>query len=281
MPPEIAWNRIGGEGVPLVLTHANGFPPETYGTVLNALVPHFQVATFAGRPLWSTDDPRQLSSWHPMAADLEQSIEDHGHSPVVAVGHSLGGMLCSLAAADRPELISALVLLDPVVFTGSHAFVWGWMKRLGLERRFPLVRGAERRRDSWPDRQAVRMSWGGRTVFKRWDPRVFDDYLEHGVVERPDGSVVLRYPKAWEARIFEVCPHDEWSNLRRIEVPVLVVRGETSDTLVPAAAKRLERELPNARAVDLVGTSHFLPMEKPDEVARLIIDFAASVRESR
>lgn len=41
----------------------------------------------------------------------------------------------------------------------------------------------------------------------------------------------------------------------------------------------MERELPNARAVDLAGTSHFLPMEKPDEIARLIIEFAARVRE--
>jgi len=45
VPPESAWNRVGGEGVPLVLTHANGFPLETYGTLLNALVPRFQVAT--------------------------------------------------------------------------------------------------------------------------------------------------------------------------------------------------------------------------------------------
>lgn len=277
MPPRSAWKWVGGEGAPLVFTHANGFPPETYRTLLEALFPHFQVATFSGRPLWSTGDPGGLESWHPMAADLEEAIEGHVREPVVALGHSLGGMLCALAAADRSDLISTLVLLDPVVFSGGHGAVWGWMKRFGMARGFPLVRGAERRRDVWPDRGAVRMSWADKSVFRRWDPRVFEDYLEHGVVERPDGSLVLRYPKAWEARIFEVCPHDEWSRLRRISSPVLVVRGERSDTLLPAAARRLARELPDARVIDLKGTSHFLPMERPEEVARLIIDFAADV----
>jgi pimeloyl-ACP methyl ester carboxylesterase len=278
VPPESAWKWVGGEGEPLVFTHANGFPPETYLTLLQALLPHFRVATFASRPLWSTGDPEHLESWHPMAADLEEAIEDHVHSPVVALGHSLGGMLCALAAVDRPDLISTLVLLDPVVFSGTHGVVWGWMKRFGMGRRFPLVRGALRRRDTWPDRNALRMSWTGKSVFRRWDRRVFEDYLESGVSERPDGSLVLRYPKAWEARIFEVCPHDEWSRLRRIPSPVLVVRGEASDTLLPAAARRLERELPDAQVVDLEGTSHFLPMERPDEVARLIIEFASGVR---
>ena len=37
----------------------------------------------------------------------------------------------------------------------------------------------------------------------------------------------------------------------------------------------MKREMPNAQVVELEETSHFLPMEKPDEVARLIADFAA------
>ncbi len=224
-----------------------------------------------------TGDPQELSTWHPLADDLGRAIRERAEAPVVAVGHSLGGVLCALAAARDPALFAALVLLDPVIFTGFHAFSWGWMKRLGLGRRFPLVRGAERRRDTWPDRSAARESWSGRSVFRRWDPRVFEDYVDAGVADGPEGSVMLRYPKAWEARLFEICPHDEWARLREVTVPTLVVRGETSDTLMPDAARRMGREMPDARVVELEGTSHFLPMEKPDEVARLVIDFAAAV----
>ena len=273
MAPDGGWTERGGHGPQLVFTHANGFPPETYNALLENLMTRFRVATFANRPKWSTDDPSDLASWHPLAADLERAVEERADAPVVAVGHSLGGMLCALAAARNPELFSALALFDPVVFSGVHAFVWGWMKRLGLGRVFPLVKGAEHRRDSWPDRAAVRSSWSGKRVFEGWDPRAFEDYLTAGVMDGPDGSVTLRYPKAWEARIFEVCPSNEWSKLRRVSRPVLVIRGETSDTLLPGAAGRMAREMPDATVVELRGTSHFLPMEKPDEVARMVIDF--------
>lgn len=273
---EQAWTEIGGQGPPLVFSHANGFPPETYRVFLEALAEVFRVSTFAHRPLWSGDDPSELASWHPMAEDLGLSIAKRDRLPVVGVGHSLGGMLTALAAARRPELFSALILLDPVIFTGYRSFFWGWMKRFGQEHRFFLAQGARKRRDHWPDRDAVRASWSGKRVFADWDPEVFEDYLRVGLVDSADGSVELRYPKEWEARIFEVCPHNEWATLRKIQVPVLVIRGATSDTLLPGAAARMEREMPDARAVELEGTSHFLPMEQPDEVARLIADFAGA-----
>ncbi len=274
VPPEDAWADWGGDGPQLVLTHANGFPPETYRTTIDALMPHFTIATFSQRPLWSAQDPQELRSWRPMAGDLAAAIRARAEGPVVAVGHSLGGVLCALAAARHQELFSALVLLDPVIFTGLHAFSWGWMKRLGLGRHFPLVEGAARRRDAWPNRSAVRASWSRKSVFKRWDPRVLADYIETGVIDGPESSVILRYPKEWEARLFQICPHDEWASLRKVEVRTLVVRGEASDTLLPEAARRMAREMPDARVVELEGSSHFLPMEKPDEVARLVIDFA-------
>lgn len=273
--PDEAWTEIGGQGPPLVFTHANGFPPETYRVILEALAETFQVSTFAHRPLWSAEDPGGLRSWYPMAEDYGSFLAGRDRAPVVGVGHSLGGVLTLLAAARNPELFTSLILLDPVIFSGFRSFFWGWLKRLGQEHRFHLAQGASRRRDHWTDREAVRASWSGKRVFADWDPRVFEDYLRAGVVDDTDGSARLRYPKEWEARIFEICPHDEWATLRRIEVPVLVIRGATSDTLLQSTARRMERVIPDARLVELEGTSHFLPMEKPDEVAQLIEDFAA------
>lgn len=145
MPSECAWTELGGSGPRLIFTHANGFPPDSYRTLLEMLTPYFRVATSANRPMWSEEDPRRLRSWHPMAGDLGTMIGQRAGEPVVAVGHSLGGLLCALAAARNPELFAALVLLDPVVFTGVHAVAWSSTKRLGMARRFPLVRGAERR----------------------------------------------------------------------------------------------------------------------------------------
>ena len=275
-PPDSAWTDWGGEGPRLVLAHANGFAPGCYRTLIGLLRSAFRVATFAARPLWGDADPAAVRSWLPLADDLVRLLEARDESEVVGVGHSLGGVLTALAAATGPGRFTALVLLDPVVFSGRRAVLWGWMKRLGLGSRFPLARGARRRRDRWPDLESVRESWQGRAMFRGWDPRAREDYLEASVAEAPDGTWVLRYPRAWEARIFEICPHDLWPRLRRVETPTLVVRGAASDTLLPGAAARMAREMPRATAVELPGTSHFLPMERPAEVARLIVEFAGS-----
>jgi len=111
-PPECAWTEFGGSGSPLIFTHANGFPPGAYRTLLAGLSERFSVAAFANRALWSTDDPDSVASWHPLADDLRRGLAERGGAPVVGVGHSIGGMLFALAAARSPELISCLVLLD-------------------------------------------------------------------------------------------------------------------------------------------------------------------------
>jgi pimeloyl-ACP methyl ester carboxylesterase len=208
-----------------------------------------------------------------MARDLSREITRRGLRGGIGGGHSLGSVLSLLAAADDPSLFRALVLVDPVVFTGTHALFWGTFKALGLGGRLPLIRSAQRRRERFSSLAEVRSSYGGKSVFASWQPQVLDDYVEAGFVDGGDGSVVLRYPKCWEARIFELTPASVWRELRRIELPILVVRGARSDTFRTEAARRARRELPTATVVEVPGCTHFVPMERPGEVAAVIVDW--------
>ncbi len=106
---------------------------------------------------------------------------------------------------------------------------------------------------------------------------MLDDYIGAAFVPDPAGGVRLRYPKMWEARIFELTPASVWRELKSLEVPMLFIRGGVSDTFVAAAAERAGREIENAQVVEVKGASHFVPMEKPREVARLITDWAREV----
>lgn len=272
-PPE-AWTEWGGEGRQLVFGHANGFPPATYRALLEALSLSFSVTTFAARPLWIGSDPRSVDSWHDLAQDLGSELDRRGVRGALGFGHSLGSVLSVLAAAADRRRFAALALIDPVVFTGFHAVFWGALKGLGIGPRLPLVRGARRRRETFPGFNDVRASYEGKSVFATWDSKVFGDYISSGFAETGTDEVRLRYPRAWEARIFELTPASVWRELKSLDVPMLVVRGADSDTFTAAAAERMRRELPKARVIELAGTSHFVPMERPREVAGLIIDWA-------
>jgi pimeloyl-ACP methyl ester carboxylesterase len=47
------------------------------------------------------------------AADLALLLDRIGTGPVVAVGHSLGGTVASVLAVERPDLVRAIVTMDP------------------------------------------------------------------------------------------------------------------------------------------------------------------------
>lgn len=267
------WLDWGGDGPVLHFAHANGFPPRSYRQLLERLSAGFRVVSWEARPLWRGSDPAAIRSWKPLSRDLIGCLWSRGIRHAVGVGHSLGAVLSLMAAARQPGLFSSLVLVDPVIFTGLRARGWALMKALGRGHRLHLVRGARGRRDHWPDRETARRTWAAKRTFAGWTDGALDDYVSDGLVDDGSGAWRLRYPKAWEARIFEVTPHDLWRNVRAVGIPILAIRGETSDAFLPPAARRLEREACQARVVELPGTGHMVPMQAPAEVARLITDF--------
>lgn len=278
-PPE-AWSEWGGDGPELVFSHANGFPPATYRVFLEELSRKFRATAFAARPLWPESDPSGVMSWRDLAGDLRRAMGERGLSRVVGVGHSLGGVLSIMTAAADPSHFRALALIDPVVFSGLHSLFWGSLKNLGFSQRLPLIQGARRRRDRFPDFEAVRSAYAGRSVFSTWAPEVLEDYVQAAFDDTGDGEVVLRYSKAWESKIFEITPASVWSDIRRLEVPLLVIRGASSDTFLASAANKFRRDLPSATVIELPDTTHFLPMEQPAAIAATIIKWHQSISDN-
>ncbi len=65
----------------------------------------------------------------------------------------------------------------------------------------------------------------------------------------------------------------EGCDVERIDVPALVVHGD-QDLIVPVEnGRRLAARLPNARYVELPGRGHNLPLEEPETINRLVLEF--------
>ncbi|MCK5376401.1 MAG: alpha/beta hydrolase, partial [Acidobacteria bacterium] len=223
------WHDWGGAGPLLHFAHANGFPPGTYRKLIEGLTERHHVVSMNARPLWPDSKPKKLRDWSLFAEDLREEFDRRGLRGLVGVGHSLGAVTSLLAAASDPGLFSAVVAVDPLVFTGAHSLFWGAVKAVGLGGRISLVRGARRRRELWSDRGEARTTYSSKKVFSSWDPEVLGDYLDAGMVDLPQGGVHLRYPREWEARIFSATPDDLWAQLTKVSVPTLFVQGEHSD----------------------------------------------------
>lgn len=267
----------GGTGPVLHLAHANGFPPGTYRKLIELLKPRYHVFTLRSRWLVPGSDPLEMRTWDDMADDLAHALRARGLEGIVGVGHSMGGVATLLASLKEPGLFRAVVAMDPVLISGVRLLALQVLTLLGLRSRIPPASLARRRRESWNSREEAATSYRKKTLFQRFDPECFQDYITHGLTEAPGGELRLTIPKAWEARIFETSPRAIWKRLREVTVPTLVMRGGDSDTLTPEALERVRRTLPGVRTEELPGTTHLFPLEQPEESVRRILAFLDTV----
>jgi len=277
-PSGIPYLDWGGEGPTLHLAHANGFPPGTYTALAERLTPACHVLGMECRALWPGTDPAAFWHWREFGEDLARFFREMELQGVIAAGHSLGAVGSLFCAAAHPQLVRALILIDPVIPPLWFAGVWAVAMALGLNRRSPLAVRARQRRMDAPSLRVLLRAYQAVPVFRRWQPRFLEDYVTSVAVEQPDGSVLLRYPKEWEARIFETMPPDTWFALPRLRrLPLLVLRGELSDTYRSDAMRLMRWLLPQGQFVEISGADHFVPMSQPERTAEAILGFLASL----
>lgn len=272
------WVRFRGEGRAAHLAPANGFPPQVYAPMLDALAEH--LAPFALQPYAMrapVPPPRDLE-WVALADEMAHHLRARGARDLIGLGHSLGGVLTLMAAVRDPGLFRAIVLMDPV-FLPPWALLGMCVLRLfRQEHRFYLAQKALRRRREFPHREAARQRYRTRALFRRWDPAALDAYVQYGLRPRPQGGVALAYDPAWEAAIFARVPVDVWAWIRRAAqsgIPAAILYGEHSEIYRPATLRRLHGFWPRVRLVRIPGHGHLFPMEAPLVTAQRIRDIVS------
>lgn len=256
--------------VDIIFSHANGFNALTYRSILAPLSGEFRILALDMRGHGATrlpTDTAERTDWTDLRDDLLAFLTAEILHPVVLAGHSMGGAASLLAAGAAPDRVKALALFDPVFFDAARAAQVGGPN--------PLADGAERRRAVFPDKAAALAAYTGRGAFRTWQPEQIADYVEAGFHDTGDGEVTLACAPAWEASNFRTHGSDAWSALLATRCPIRILRAEIGSTA--RIDDRLEdlKALPRVTVETIPGTTHFLPMERPDLV-RAVLRAAAT-----
>jgi haloacetate dehalogenase len=271
--------RIGGSGPPLLLLH--GYPQNhlMWRDAAPILAERFTVVAADLPGYGDSFKPPTAADHEPhskraLARDLAAAMAALSFERFAVAGHDRGGRVAYRMALDRPELVSALAVLD-IVPTGEawrradRAFALAYWHWSFLAQPAPLPeRLIDGHADAFFDHHLQRIGLGA--AEGRYPPAVLASYRQ----QLYDPATVEAICEDYRAGATIDAEHDAQGG--RISCPVLVLWGSRGalgglygDVLEiwRAWAERVE-----GHAVD---ASHFLVEDQPEIVARELAEFFA------
>jgi pimeloyl-ACP methyl ester carboxylesterase len=249
-----------GAGPAVVLLHGFASSIYTWKEVLPILARDHDVVALDLPGFGQSDCPPDLS-FDEYPAVVLRLLDRLGLARVTLVGNSMGGGVAAVVAAQSPDRVERLVLIDAAGFNlQENKRPWP-IRIVGSP---PVATVLDR----MPLRRLL-VEASLRQVF-------FDDSLV--TAERIDEYLVpiLRpaTPQAIRSLLASrsLRPDAVQRLLPRVTVPVLVLWGREDEWIPVADADRFALALPQARVVILDRCGHMPQEEQPAEVARLILE---------
>lgn len=255
-----------------LFVHANGYPSHCYLPMLEQLMGYTLWAPLS-RPCWDQTDPNLRDQWPLLLSDFLAFARARYHetgTKLCAIGHSMGCIVVLQAAIQAPELFDKLVFIEPIFLASAMVEVVRLLPGT-IKKRSKLVTKTLSRPDRWPSLQHAFDFHRPKRAFKELSDPALWQYIVGGTTAI-DNHWRLTYPKAWEAWFYQNLPRS-WRLLKKLELPVLGLRGENSEFLTEKSWRKWQDIQPYGKFLEFKGQHHLLPMEAPRQVAHSILDF--------
>jgi len=218
------------------------------------------------------------STVHNNAVDLKGFIEAVGGGKVDLVGHSYGGFVAAFLAADHPDLVRSLVLVEPAISTFLVADQSSAGEALALLLRSPAVALSGRRfqtRSLAPSMKALEEGDLERAVELNVDG-VQD--MKGAFRELPEDTRRMMLDNARTvAELKTRFPKFTEKEAGLISCPTLVLNGQESALYLRRIGELTAKAVPKAKRAMVPGSRHFPHMENPAFFNERLLEFLGEV----
>jgi pimeloyl-ACP methyl ester carboxylesterase len=253
----------------LYFVHATGFHGRVWDYHAEAFPEHHIVALEQrghGR-----SEKLAVTDWHTFSEDQAAFVQALGLRDLIGIGHSMGahGLIDGAASSGA---FRRLVLLDPTV-AAPEAYDEDYAAEFGDE-----LHPAAKRRNVYASVEDMIARLRDKSSFPLFHPRILRDYCHYGLERIESGEYVLACPPEIEAHVYMSARTngDVYDSARRLEIPVTIVRAmlpspETGPDFSSSPTwPGLVDAFPQGRELYWPDCTHFIPMQKPDEVIEVI-----------
>lgn len=268
-----------GQGPTVWLVHATGFHGRVWDQAVRRLPANRHVIAIEQR-CHGRSDPVPFDNWRLFGQDQAAQIDACGlqgatHG-VIGVGHSMGAHALVQAAVLRPGAFSRLILVDPVM-TDPAAY---------QQPPVPLgqLHPSAQRKNHFDSPQAMFDRFADRLPYAVFDRAALMDYCVHGLRPADPGNhgghgFQLCCAPQHEGQVYPLARNfpTTYDLVHALQIPVLVVRARAQDPSIKPWDSTgsptwpgLAAEFPHGRDLPQPTKTHFLPMEDPALMARLI-----------
>jgi len=243
--------EITGEGDPLLLIHGLGSSTRDWEEQIPVFSEKFQVITIDLRGHGKTDKPKGPYSIKLFAEDIVELLNKLEIKRVNVLGISLGGGVAFQFAVDYPDLVKSLIIVNSTseVLMDSFKQKREFIKRLFIIKLVGMKKMGQvlaPRLFIKPEQEDKRLK-----LIERWAENDKKAYL-----------AALKTLKGWSVR----------ENLATILCPTLVI-GSDEDYSPSSVKKEFTSLIPNAKFIEIEDARHAVPIEKPEEFNKIIMEF--------
>jgi pimeloyl-ACP methyl ester carboxylesterase len=261
---------VGGAGEPLVLLPAWPQNWWEYRKIMPALAERYRVIVVEVRGMGASDKPLAGYDKKTMARDVYDLVHAFGYRDVNVVGHDIGAMVAFSFAANHPDATRKLALLD-VAHPDESRYEMRLVPRPGAG--FNMWWWAFNQVRELPEQLLAGRAW------------YLIDWLYSNSLVDPDA--IGPRDRAIYARAYDtpeaIRATNGWYQAFHQDIADLKTYGKVTAPVLglacPINHDRLASVLPeqgtDVRVVRVENSSHWIPEEQPELVARLLAEFFA------
>ena len=250
---KLHYRKIGDKGTPLFILHGLFGSSDNWQTLAKRFAEHFTVYLVDQRNHGRSPHSIEFN-YDLMVSDFAELIDDLGLEKINLLGHSMGGKTAIGFAAEYPELLNKLIVVDisHKQYPMHHQQIIKGLKSIDLS--VIKTRGAaDKKLAEYIDNFAIRQ------------------FLLKNLYWESKGQL------GWRINIpvlsNEIEKIIEEIYFRTIDVPTLFIRGEQSNYIVESDFQDLSKKFPHSKIVTAKNAGHWVHAEAPDFFYEQVMSF--------